>query len=176
MTASIVLSSGKCEKGDAAGISMEGYIFEGKSFLSTVYFDPNRENSVAEIQIGKFGYLDTLQLLDNTDESTIVYKGKQSVLTLHSSKGVIYKNSEHNLDLKLKKVIRTEKLDAHRRKVFGYMAHGMIAELKVQDNFPEYEFDWNTTSDAVYFIDGKFDVNYVPAFLKNYQEALKNRN
>ena len=89
MTAFIMLSSGKCEK-DIENTSMEGYIFEGKSFLSKVYFDPNRENAVVEIQVGKF--------------------------------------------------------------------------------------NWETREDAEYFQEGKFQADYIPNFLKNYQEALKNRN
>ncbi len=176
MTASVVLSSGKCEKNDATNVSMEGYIFEGKSFPSTVYFDPNRENSVVEIQIGKLGYFDTLQPKVDADSNLIAFKGKQSTLTYKSGQEIFYKNSEHNLDIKMKRVKKTEEVNQHRKKVFGYMAYRVISNLKVRDSFSEYEFDWDTTSDAKYFIDGKFDENYTPDFLKKYQEALKNRN
>ena len=74
MTAFIMLSSGKCEK-DIENTSMEGYIFEGKSFLSKVYFDPNRENAVVEIQVGKFGFYDTLHLEVYGKDDSVVLEG-----------------------------------------------------------------------------------------------------
>jgi len=172
----IIFCSGKCEKNDMGNVLMEGYIYEGKSFLSKVYFDPNRENAVVEIQIAKFGYFDTLYPKENMNDSSIVFKGDHSTLTYLSNNRARYENTEHDIKINLNRKERTSDIDNHRKKVYMYMAYAMISDLKVKDNFPEYEFDWDTQSDSEYFISGKYQANYIPDFLKKYQEALINRN
>ena len=157
-------------------VSMEGYIFEGKSFPSTVYFDTNRESAVVEILIAKFGYFDTLYPRENMNDGSTVFKGDRSTLTYLSNSKVLYENAEHNLKINLKRKERTKDIDSHRKKVYMYMAYGMIGDLKVKDNFPEFEFDWDTKSDSEYFMGGEYQEKYIPDFLKKYQEALNNRN
>lgn len=139
------------------------YIYVGKSFLWTVYFDSLKTPKVVEVSGVKFGYLDYLNQNGDGNSGELYYKkGK-----------LYYKNESLNIDMKLDQKEYSAKIDNQRQKIFEINAFSEISRLKDSLSV-DYKFDWNVRNDYIYYRDNHIlKKDYKPNYIVVFYESLK---
>lgn len=150
-------------------------IYKGKSFPWRVYLDHTKPLTVVEIGHIKTGYFDTMQKVEDA-AGRVIARGDSSELKLLKGGKLLYTNARLKLSLKLKLQPVTQKSEAHRKTVYSYMAYWLILEMKQQDGFPEYQFDWDITADYLYHKDSLSTVKHTPEFIRKYNAAKQHLN
>lgn len=139
------------------------YIYVGKSFLWTVYFDSLKTPQVVEVSGVKFGYLDYLNQNGDGKSGELYYKkGK-----------LYYKNESLNIDMKLDQKEYSAKIDNQRQKIFEINAFNEISRLKDSLSV-DYKFDWNVRNDYIYYRDNHIPKkDYKPDYIVVFYKRLK---
>ncbi len=144
-------------------------IYVGTSFLSEVYYDPDKKYDVVEIGMTKFGLLD---YLDSAEDAIGVSKNGK----LYMKNGnLFYQNKNLKIDTKLKKKKYSKEIDYKRSKIFSIDAFNRASLIKDSLQVEEYEFDWDTEEDYCTYRDNS-EINfkrYMYTYLKPLYRKIK---
>ena len=167
-----------CPKIKKRPVKNEEIIFHGNKFpFLKVYFNEQKEPFIAEIEVVKLAFYDTLVAVKNNNTnntSKVIFTGHQSKITKISDNKYLYENEYHKFKILLKKCPLTHEINVIRKRIYLDMANTVIMELKSQENYPGYKFDWNIDEDFHNYLNQNYLVNYKPIFIQKFYESKFN--